>query len=94
MAGLTFFIHVVQNIVKEKIIENMIPKLLKSVFGSRNDRLLKQYRQNINAINALEKKIEVLTDDELRAKTVEFKQRVQQGGNARRNIAGSLCGRT
>ena len=57
----------------------MISKLLKSVFGSRNDRLLKQYRQNVLAINALEKKIEVLTDDELRAKTVEFKQRVQQG---------------
>jgi len=57
----------------------MISKLLKSVFGSRNDRLLKQYRQNVTAINALEKQIEVLTDDELRAKTAEFKQRVQQG---------------
>ena len=57
----------------------MISKLLKSVFGSRNDRLLKQYRQNVNAINALEKQVAVLTDDELRAKTAEFKQRVQQG---------------
>jgi len=47
----------------------MISNLLKSVFGSRNDRLLKQYRQTVSAINALEKQVEVLTDDELRAKT-------------------------
>jgi len=57
----------------------MISNLLKSVFGSRNDRLLKQYRQAVIAINALEPQIEVLTDDELRAKTAAFKQRVQQG---------------
>jgi preprotein translocase subunit SecA len=57
----------------------MISNLLKSVFGSRNDRLLKQYRQTVIAINALETQIEGLTDDELRAKTAEFKQRVQQG---------------
>ena len=57
----------------------MISSLLKSVFGSRNDRLLKQYRQTVNAINALETKVESLTDDELRAKTADFKQRVQQG---------------
>ena len=57
----------------------MISNLLKSVFGSRNDRLLKQYRQNVVAINALEAQIQSLTDDELRAKTAEFKQRVQQG---------------
>src|SRR4030065_2676698 len=57
----------------------MISNLLKSVFGSRNDRLLKQYRQTVTAINALETQIETLTDDELRAKTEAFKQRVQQG---------------
>jgi preprotein translocase subunit SecA len=57
----------------------MISNLLKSVFGSRNDRLLKQYRQTVTAINALETQIEGLTDDELRAKTTAFKQRVQQG---------------
>ena len=57
----------------------MISNLLKSVFGSRNDRLLKQYRQNVIAINALETQIQALTDDELRAKTIEFKQRVQNG---------------
>ena len=57
----------------------MISKLLKSVFGSRNDRLLKQYRRNVDAINALEAGIAALTDDELRNKTSQFKQRVQQG---------------
>ncbi len=57
----------------------MITKILKSVFGSRNDRLLKQYRQTVARINALEAQIAVLSDDELRAKTEEFKQRVQQG---------------
>lgn len=57
----------------------MISNLLKSVFGSRNDRLLKQYRQTVIAINVLEAQIEALTDDELRAKTTAFKQRVQQG---------------
>ena len=57
----------------------MISKILKSVFGSRNDRLLKQYRQIVTRVNALEVQIAALSDDELRAKTAEFKQRVQQG---------------
>ena len=57
----------------------MISKLLKSVFGSRNDRLLKQYRQTVVRINALEAEISALSDDELRGKTAEFKQRVQDG---------------
>ena len=57
----------------------MISKLLKSVFGSRNDRLLKQYRQNVARINALEAEISGLTDVQLQEKTTEFKLRVQQG---------------
>ncbi|MFA6014521.1 MAG: preprotein translocase subunit SecA [Gallionellaceae bacterium] len=57
----------------------MIAKLLKSVFGSRNDRLLKQYRRNVEAINALEAGIETLSDEALKAKTAQFKQRVQNG---------------
>jgi preprotein translocase subunit SecA len=57
----------------------MISKLLKSIFGSRNDRLLKQYRRNVDAINALEASLTGLSDDELRNKTEQFKQRVQQG---------------
>jgi preprotein translocase subunit SecA len=57
----------------------MISKLLKSIFGSRNDRLLKQYRQTVVRINALEPEISALSDDALRGKTAEFKQRVQNG---------------
>ncbi len=57
----------------------MISKLLKSVFGSRNDRLLKQYRQTIARINALEPSIQALSDEALQAKTAEFKQRVEKG---------------
>jgi preprotein translocase subunit SecA len=58
---------------------SMISKLLKSVFGSRNDRLLKQYRQTVVRINALEASLEALSDEELRAKTAEFRQRVEKG---------------
>ncbi|HEY6093575.1 MAG TPA: preprotein translocase subunit SecA [Gallionellaceae bacterium] len=57
----------------------MISNLLKSIFGSRNDRLLKQYRQTVATINALEAGIETLSDDALRAKTEEFKQRCRNG---------------
>ncbi len=57
----------------------MISKLLKSVFGSRNDRLLKQYRRTVETINALESGIAALSDEALRDKTAQFKQRVQQG---------------
>ncbi|MFH2135334.1 MAG: preprotein translocase subunit SecA [Pseudomonadota bacterium] len=57
----------------------MISNLLKSVFGSRNDRLLKQYKQNVARINALEPSIQALSDEALQAKTAEFKQRVEKG---------------
>jgi preprotein translocase subunit SecA len=57
----------------------MISKLLKSVFGSRNDRLLKQYRQSVARINALEPSIQALSDEALQAKTAEFKQRAEKG---------------
>ncbi|HET9822276.1 MAG TPA: preprotein translocase subunit SecA [Burkholderiaceae bacterium] len=57
----------------------MLPKLLTSIFGSRNDRLLKQYRQVVVKINALEPQFEKLDDAALRAKTDEFKQRLAAG---------------
>jgi preprotein translocase subunit SecA len=57
----------------------MLPKLLTSIFGSRNDRLLKQYRQVVTKINVLEPQFEALDDASLRAKTAEFKQRLEQG---------------
>ncbi|WP_066732400.1 preprotein translocase subunit SecA [Cupriavidus sp. D384] len=53
----------------------MITGLLKKVFGSRNERLIKQYRRTVAQINALEPKFEVLSDDELRGMTETFRQR-------------------
>ena len=50
----------------------MLPKILTSIFGSRNERLLKQYRRVVLQVNALESQFEALGDTELRAKTDEF----------------------
>ncbi len=55
--------------------------LLKKIVGSRNDRLLKQYRKMVTRINSLEKTVEALTDEALAAKTQEFKARYQQDGD-------------
>ena len=57
----------------------MISNILTRIFGSRNERLLKQYGQTVKAINALEPTIAALADDELKAKTGEFRQRVANG---------------
>jgi len=57
----------------------MLPKLLTSIFGSRNDRLLKQYRRVVDRINGLEVQFEKLSDEELRGRTAEFRQRVASG---------------
>ncbi len=57
----------------------MLQSLFKKVFGSRNDRLIKQYLQKVKAINALEPAMEKLSDAELAGKTAEFKSRVEQG---------------
>ncbi len=57
----------------------MLPKLLTSIFGSRNDRLLKQYRTVVQKVNALEPAFEALDDAALRAKTDEWRQRVAAG---------------
>ena len=57
----------------------MISGLLKKIFGSRNDRLIRQYSQTVRAINALEPETAALSDEALRAKTAEFKQRVANG---------------
>ncbi|MDH4216303.1 MAG: preprotein translocase subunit SecA, partial [Gallionella sp.] len=57
----------------------MISRVLKSIFGSRNDRLLKQYRATILSINKLEAGLSSLSDDELRQKTDSFRQRFSRG---------------
>ena len=53
--------------------------ILTKIFGSRNQRLLKQYQSTVRVINALEPVLEALSDAELKAKTDEFKSRIAQG---------------
>lgn len=57
----------------------MLFKLFRKLFGSRNDRLVKKYFQQVAAINALEPEMESLSDEQLRAKTEQFKSRYQAG---------------
>ena len=57
----------------------MAINILTKIFGSRNDRLLKQYRSQVNRVNALEAEYEKLTDDALRGKTEDFKTRLTNG---------------
>jgi len=65
----------------------LINTLLGKVFGTKNERVVKSLRPQVAAINALEPEMRALTDDQLRAKTDEFRQRIQQrlsrfgGGN-------------
>ncbi len=56
----------------------MINTLLGKVFGTKNERVIKSLMPNVQAINALEPQTQKLTDAELRAKTDEFRQRVQE----------------
>lgn len=57
----------------------MITKLLTKVIGSRNDRTLRRLKKIVKEINSYEPTFEALTDEELKAKTVEFRQRLEQG---------------
>ncbi|MDP2432206.1 MAG: preprotein translocase subunit SecA [Pseudomonadota bacterium] len=57
----------------------MISNLLKKVFGSRNDRLLKQCRGVVVKVNAQESAYQALSDEQLRGKTDEFRARLEQG---------------
>jgi preprotein translocase subunit SecA len=57
----------------------MAINFLTKIFGSRNDRLLKTFRKTVEHINTLERGLEALSDDALKAKTQEFKDRVAKG---------------
>ncbi len=59
----------------------MITGFLKKIFGSRNERLLRQYRSVVTRINALEPAMQALTDEQLTGKTVEFRERVANGAS-------------
>ncbi|MFN8935233.1 MAG: preprotein translocase subunit SecA [Pseudomonadota bacterium] len=59
----------------------MVPKFLTTIFGSRNERLLKNYRKTVESINALEPQFERLDDAALRAQTDRFRERIAQGAS-------------
>jgi preprotein translocase subunit SecA len=59
--------------------KSRISKVLSSVFGSRNSRLLKQTQKKISAINALEENLLELSDEDLKGKTDEFRVRFSSG---------------
>ena len=54
---------------------------LTKIFGSRNDRLIKQNRRKVAAINKLEPEMKALSDEQLKAKTAEFRQRLADGAS-------------
>ncbi len=57
----------------------MVRKIFSKVFGSRNERALKQLRKNVDQVNSFEAEIEQLSDHDVQAKTAEFKQRLADG---------------
>ncbi|MGX8941082.1 preprotein translocase subunit SecA [Symbiopectobacterium sp. Eva_TO] len=57
----------------------MLTSILTKVFGSRNDRTLRRMRKVVDVINRMEPAIEALSDDELKAKTAEFRARLEKG---------------
>ena len=57
----------------------MISNLFTKIFGSRNDRTIKNLRKTVALINALETQLEALSDDDLKAKTAEFRERYDNG---------------
>src|SRR4051812_10237795 len=57
----------------------MITKVLTKIFGSRNERLIKRLHGDVARINALEPAMAALTDEQLRAKTAEFRTRLSNG---------------
>ncbi|MEQ2352695.1 preprotein translocase subunit SecA [Pseudoalteromonas piscicida] len=59
----------------------MLANIFTKIFGSRNDRTIKNLRKTVALINALEEQYGKLSDEELKAKTAEFKQRIEQGSS-------------
>ncbi|MBU2710236.1 preprotein translocase subunit SecA [Zooshikella harenae] len=57
----------------------MLAPLVRKVFGSKNDRQLRRMRKIVKAINAQEEGLQKLSDEQLQQKTVDFKQRIEQG---------------
>ena len=59
----------------------MLKKIIQNVFGSRNQRLLKEYSKKVNEINALESSFKKLKDIDFKKKTIEFRERIKKGAS-------------
>lgn len=59
----------------------MFSSIVRKVFGSRNDRLLKQLNKVVVKINSFEEEFEALNDEQIKEKTAEFRERLEQGSN-------------
>ena len=72
--------HMVPSVPSDPFwLHTMFDELLTKIFGSRNDRLIKQYRRKCDAINKLEPAMQALSDEELKVKTQEFRDRIAKG---------------
>ena len=72
--------HMVPSVPSDPFwLHTMFDELLTKIFGSRNDRLIKQYRRKCDAINKLEPAMQALSDEELKAKTQQFRDRIAKG---------------
>src|ERR1700686_4038839 len=70
-------------------LHGLINTLIGKVFGTKNERVIKSLMPRVEAINALEPQTQKLTDAELRAKTDEFRQRIQERLSRASNAAAS-----
>ncbi len=59
----------------------MLGAIARKVFGSANERRIRTYRPQVDAINAMEKELEVLSDDALRARTEDFRKQIAEGAD-------------
>ena len=57
----------------------MFAPLLRKVFGSKNDRDVKRMQKAVRSVNALEEQMQALSEEQLQAKTIEFRERLSQG---------------
>ena len=60
----------------------LVGPVLNKIFGTRNERFVKRYTQRVDAINALESDVSKLTDEQIRERTAEFRQRIEDGAKA------------
>jgi len=62
-----------------EVVTEFVGKVARAVFGSRNERLVREYMERVQGINALEPQMQALSDEALRAKTEEFRSRLADG---------------